>query len=102
MITALDHVVLVCPSIEQGAQAYAAIFGRDPDWRAANPAGGVASAVFQTANCALELMAPMGSGPVAERLRAILDRDGPGLQTLAFATKSIVEAHRIATPRRPG
>jgi catechol 2,3-dioxygenase-like lactoylglutathione lyase family enzyme len=43
---------------------------------------------------AVELMAPSGSGATAERLAAVLDAQGDGLASLAFATVDIERAHR--------
>lgn len=91
MITGLDHVLLVCASIDDGEQAYSALLGRDPDWRSSDP-GGSASAIFQLENTALEIMAPVGGGPLARRLHAMIDQDGAGLKSLIFATDSIQEA----------
>jgi hypothetical protein len=71
MITGLDHVLLVCSSIDDGEQAYSALLGRDPDWRSNDP-GGSASVIFQLENTALEIMAPIGGGPLARRLHSMI------------------------------
>ncbi len=72
MITGLDHVLLVCPSIDDGEAAYSALLGRDPDWRSTDP-GGSATVLFQLENTAVEIMAPAGGGPLARRLHAMID-----------------------------
>jgi catechol 2,3-dioxygenase-like lactoylglutathione lyase family enzyme len=94
MITGLDHVLIVCPSIDDGEAAYSALLGRQPDWRSADH-GGSATAVFQLENTALEIMAPVGGGPLARRLHAMIDQDGPGLKSLIFATEDIDEARGV-------
>lgn len=99
MITALDHVVLVCPDMETGIADYTALLGRGPDWESHDEVGGAVTAQFRTENCALELMAPAGDGPVGERLREILAEGGPRLTSLAFATDRIDEDHHIFTRR---
>jgi catechol 2,3-dioxygenase-like lactoylglutathione lyase family enzyme len=90
MITGLDHVLLVCPSIDDAESAYTAILGREPDWRSTDQ-GGSASVIFQLENTSLELMAPQGGGPLARRLHALIDQDGPGLKSLIFASDNLQE-----------
>jgi catechol 2,3-dioxygenase-like lactoylglutathione lyase family enzyme len=93
MITGLDHVLLVCPSIDDGEAAYSTLLGRDPHWRSHDP-GGSATVIFQLANTALEIMAPVGGGPLARRLHSLIDEDGPGLKSLVFGTDDINETRR--------
>lgn len=90
MITGLDHVLLVCPSIDEGEIAYTNLLGREPDWRSTD-AGGSATVVFQLENTALEIMAPQGGGPLARRLHALIDQDGAGLKSLIFASDNLQE-----------
>ncbi|MEL6567887.1 MAG: VOC family protein [Pseudomonadota bacterium] len=99
MITALDHTVLICPDLGAGVDDYTILFGRGPDWLNHDDVGGVATAQFRTENCALELIAPHGDGPVRERLRELLVEGGPRLTSLAFATGNIAEAHHVLTRR---
>lgn len=98
IVTGLDHIVLVVPELGAGEAAYASLLGRPADWRA-HAEGGAASAIFRVANTSLELMAPAGDGPVADRLREIIETDGPGLKTLAFGTADIETAHHKLTRR---
>ncbi|WP_233355959.1 VOC family protein [Henriciella aquimarina] len=97
LITGLDHIVLVCPDIEDGMTAYSALLGRAPDWRAS--ANGAATALFAVQNTALELMAPDGDGPVSDRLREITAERGPGLTSLAFRTGNIDQTHHAFARR---
>ena len=48
-------------------------------------------------NLSVELITPSGDGPMAERLRAVLDAQGEGLASLAFAVNDIEAAHRRLT-----
>lgn len=98
MITGLDHVLLVCPSIDDGEAAYSTLLGRDPDWRSNDP-GGAATVIFQLANTALEIMAPVGGGPLARRLHSLMDEDGPGLKSLIYGTDDINDARRVMDRR---
>jgi catechol 2,3-dioxygenase-like lactoylglutathione lyase family enzyme len=90
MITGLDHVLLVCPSIDEGESNYSALLGREPDWRSTDP-GGSSTLIYQLENTALELMAPHGGGPLARRLHSMLDADGIGLKSLIFASDNLAE-----------
>ena len=81
MITGLDHVLIVCPSIDDAENAYSALLGREPDWRSTD-SGGSATVIYQLENTALEIMSPQGGGPLARRLHAMIDVDGAGLKSL--------------------
>ncbi len=98
MITGLDHLVLVCPEIESGTAVYEKLLGRKADWRA-TVEGGAATALFRLGNTALELIAPAGEGPLGTRLGEIIEAEGPGLITLAFATDAIAADHKAFTSR---
>lgn len=91
MITSLDHIVLLVRDIEAGVAGYQALFGRAPAWRAKGE--GVVSAIFSFANMSLELVAPDGNGEGADRVRSVLDAQGEGLASLAFAVNDIAGAH---------
>ena len=65
MITGLDHLVLITRDIDAGVAAYEALFGRPPLGRSEH--AGAANAFFALGNCGLELIAPSGEGPMADR-----------------------------------
>ena len=94
MITGLDHVVVAVRDLEGAAAAYQSLLGREPCWRAEAHGGGGEIASFGLGNCAVELMAPSGDGPMAERLRGVLDAQGEGLASIAFSVGDIEAAHR--------
>jgi catechol 2,3-dioxygenase-like lactoylglutathione lyase family enzyme len=93
MITKLDHFVLICPDIEAGVAAYETLLGAAPVWRAEDADGGSASALFKVDNTALELMAPLGEGPVGARLLEMLEETGPRLTSLAYEVADAGMAH---------
>lgn len=97
MITALDHVVLLCPEILGGVAVYEALLGRKADWQ--REENGVASAQFRVDNTAIDLIAPSGGSEAAGRLRELITERGPGLTSLAFATDDIALAHHKLTRR---
>lgn len=96
MITALDHVVLVCPDLDDGVTAYATLLGHNPIWKSEGE--GQSSAVFSLGNTSLELIAPVGSGPVADKLRD-MTADGAVLTSLAYRSDDLDEDHRLCTRR---
>jgi catechol 2,3-dioxygenase-like lactoylglutathione lyase family enzyme len=93
MISALDHVVILAPEIASGTAVYSALLGRAPDWQSVSD-DGVATALFQLGNTALELVAPAGEGAGADKLREHISADGPGLKSLAFRSTDIAADHR--------
>lgn len=98
MIVGIDHIVLLCPSIDMGASVYETLLGRPADWTTHDDAGS-ASAFFQLEHMGIELLAPSGDGPMASRLKELLAQDGPGLQTLVFASNALEDDHRLFTRR---
>lgn len=98
MITGIDHIVLLCPSVEEAEATYSLLLGREPDWRSRDAAGS-ASVIYQMETTALELLAPSGAGPLARRLHSLLDAGGTRLETIVFGTKSINDSHRLFARR---
>jgi catechol 2,3-dioxygenase-like lactoylglutathione lyase family enzyme len=95
MITGLDHAVILVRDIEAAIEGYRTLLGRSPVWRAEKD--GVATAIFTLANTSLELMAPVAEGEGADRVRTVLDAQGEGLASVAFAVDDIDKArHRLA------
>lgn len=90
MITGLDHVLIVCTSVEQAENTYSALLGREPDWRSSDP-GGSSAVIFQMENMALEIMAPHGGGPLARRLHTMLEQEGIGLKSLIFSSDNLAD-----------
>ena len=75
MITGLDHVLLVCPSLDEAENCYTNLLGREPDWRSSDP-GGSATIIYQLENTALEIMSPTGGGPLADGQKLYADIKG--------------------------
>jgi catechol 2,3-dioxygenase-like lactoylglutathione lyase family enzyme len=94
LIHALDHVVIAVRDLDAGIAAYRKLLGRPPGWRGEAGGDGTATAGFPLANVTAELIAPAGDGPGADRLRAVLDTQGEGLASLAFAVDDVEGAHR--------
>lgn len=90
MIVALDHFVLICPDLQAAIEDYCVLLGQDPVWRAESD--GTETALFAVGNTALELMAPSGSGVVADKLRE-MTQDGARLTTLVYRSDDIDGDH---------
>jgi catechol 2,3-dioxygenase-like lactoylglutathione lyase family enzyme len=92
VITGLDHVVILVADIGAGTNAYQTLFARAPAWR--NIGDGAARVLFTLDNMTLELMSPDGDGATADRIRAVIAKQGEGLASLCFRTGDIAKMHR--------
>lgn len=92
MITGLDHLVVLLSDIEAGAKAYELLLGRAPSWRSRGD--GSETVLFTLDNMSLELMAPSGNSPTAERIRQVMKIWGEGLASICFRVGDIGKAHR--------
>ena len=92
MIRGLDHVVVLVEDIEAGTRAYELLLGRSPSWRSESE--GSKAALFTLANTSLELMAPKGRVPAAERIRDVIRQSGEGLASICFGVDDIEKMHR--------
>jgi catechol 2,3-dioxygenase-like lactoylglutathione lyase family enzyme len=92
MITGLDHVVVLLSDIEAGAKAYERLLGHAPSWR--SQSDGAETVLFTLDNMTLELMAPAGPSPTAERIRTVIKIWGEGLASICFRVGDIAKTHR--------
>jgi catechol 2,3-dioxygenase-like lactoylglutathione lyase family enzyme len=92
VITGLDHVVVLLGDIKAGTLAYETLLGCAPSWRSASD--GSETALFTLDNVTLELMAPVGTSPTADRIRTVIKTAGEGLASLCFRTSDIAKMHR--------
>lgn len=93
MISGFDHVVIAVRDLSAGVAAYETLLARPCVARFVSD--GVATAVIELDNIAVELIAPDGDGEGAARLRAALE-GGEGLKSVVFATDDVDAAHRRA------
>lgn len=92
MITGLDHLVVLLSDIKAGANAYELLLGRAPSWR--NQGDGSETVLFTLDNMSLELMAPSGHSPTAERIRNVMKIWGEGLASICFRVGDIEKTRR--------
>ncbi len=92
MITGLDHIVVLLSDIKAGTEAYELLLGRAPSWRSRGD--GSENVLFTLDNMSLELMAPVGSSPTAERIRNVIKIWGEGLASVCFRVGDIEKAYR--------
>jgi catechol 2,3-dioxygenase-like lactoylglutathione lyase family enzyme len=92
VITALDHLVVLVGDIDAGAKTYELLLGRAPSWRSRGE--GAETVMFSLDNMALELMAPVGDGAAAERIREAMKISGEGLASICFRVSDIAKIHR--------
>jgi len=87
MITALDHIVLLCPDAGAARSDMQTLLGLDePTWNGETEDGTVITE-FRTMNTAIECVTPPGD--IAE----------PGLKSLVFQVPSIEDAHHTYSRR---
>jgi catechol 2,3-dioxygenase-like lactoylglutathione lyase family enzyme len=92
MICGLDHVVVLIDDIAAGAKAYELLLGQGPSWR--SQSDGSEAVLFTLDNTTLELMAPAGNSPTAERIRNVTRIWGEGLASICFRVDDIAKMHR--------
>jgi catechol 2,3-dioxygenase-like lactoylglutathione lyase family enzyme len=92
MIIALDHVVLLVSDLTAATAAYELLLARAPSWRSRTE--GAETVLFTLRNTSLELMAPSGDGPIANRIRTAIKLTGEGLASLCFRVGDIEKMHR--------
>jgi catechol 2,3-dioxygenase-like lactoylglutathione lyase family enzyme len=92
VITGLDHLVVLLEDIKAGALAYELLLGRAPSWRSQSE--GAETVLFTLDNTTLELMAPAGTSPTADRIRSVIKLWGEGLASICFRVDDIAKAHR--------
>ena len=92
MITGLDHIVVLVEDIKAGVKAYELLLGRAPSWRSRGD--GSENVLFTLDNMSLELMAPAGSAPTADRIRDVINISGEGLASICFRVGDIEKTFR--------
>jgi catechol 2,3-dioxygenase-like lactoylglutathione lyase family enzyme len=92
VISGLDHLVVLLEDLKAGSAAYELLLGRAPSWR--SEIEGAETVLFTLDNMTLELMAPAGSSPTAERIRGVIKIRGEGLASICFRVGDIAKTHR--------
>ncbi|MDQ3480001.1 MAG: methylmalonyl-CoA epimerase [Actinomycetota bacterium] len=91
LITAIDHVGLAVPDLDQAIDFYAENFGFALQHDEVNADQGVREAMLSVgdSDARLQLLAPLSSDSLIAKF---LERSGPGMQQLAYRVTSIDEA----------
>jgi catechol 2,3-dioxygenase-like lactoylglutathione lyase family enzyme len=92
VITGLHHVAVVVRDFDAAADGYGRLLGIAPQMQAG---GGARRAWFWLANMGLEVVAPDGEGPSAERLRRRLDEADEGQWLVALASDDLEADARL-------
>jgi methylmalonyl-CoA/ethylmalonyl-CoA epimerase len=81
MLTAIDHVGIATPSLEEGLALYTGVFGLEVGLRETLPSQGVEVVLIRCGGQAIELLAPTRpDSPVGK----FLAERGPGLHHIAY------------------
>ena len=99
LVTAIDHVGIAVPDLDEAIAFYAATFGFSVAHQEVNEDQGVREAMLSVgdSDVRLQLLAPLTPDSAIAKF---LDRSGPGLQQLAYRVTSIDEAMDVV--RRQG
>ena len=89
----VDHVVVAVEEVDRALGQYARLLGRRPSWRGEHPGEGSENVLFRLSNSYLELLAPVGKGPLADLLRQRLETQGEGPVALALGTDDAAASH---------
>lgn len=92
MLNRLDHLVLLTRDFNSAVQDYQILMGFGPAEFADHH--GFQTALFQTGNTGLEIMAPQSEAALS-RTEDILGNNPSKLTSLAFGTPDLADAHRI-------
>ena len=88
----VDHLVIAVRDLAAAERDYATLLGRDASGRGAHPEFGTRNAVFNLANCYLELLAldtPSPTHPVALGVAAALERRPETVIAIAFGSDDL-------------
>jgi len=92
VIDGLDHIVVLVEDIQAGARAYELLLGHAPSWR--SQGDGSETVLFTLDNMSLELLAPAGNSPTANRIRNVIKVWGEGLASICFRVGDIEKTFR--------
>jgi len=95
----LDHLVVAVEALPAAERLWSQLLGRRASWRGEHPGAGTANRLFRLGNTVLELLAPVGSGPLAEGLRKHLAERGEGLFAMALGTGEVGDCARQLADR---
>lgn len=96
MIAGLDHIAVAVRDFAAVTDAYRRLLGREPELE---PRDGANRAWFHLSNMALEVIAPSGEGPAADRVNARLDIAGEGMWIAAFQVDDVAASARLLSRR---
>ncbi len=91
--------MLVVPDFDLAISLYSTLLGRQPDWTNESLEEGTATALFVVDHTAIEILAPVGNSTGAQKLRDLVETDGPGLKSIAFAVENMDRWHTLLSRR---
>ena len=89
LATRIDHVGIAVPNLDDAIEFYRSAFGLESVHEETNEEQGVREAMLQIGDSYLQLLAPLSEdSPIGK----FLDRNGPGIQQVAFGVDDIEAA----------
>ena len=98
LFVCIDHVGIAVPDLDQAIAFYADVFGMQVRHQETNEEQGVREAMIgvgDTAQC-LQLLAPLDE---SSTIAKFLDRNGPGLQQLAYRVTDVEKVSEVLRGR---
>ena len=89
MLQRTDRIVIAVEDLDRAQREMLHVLGRSPAWVGGYPGDETASVLFRLDNVCIELVTPLGDTPTCDGLRRQLEKGGPGVHALHFATDGI-------------
>ena len=98
LLIAIDHVGLAVPDLDEALEFYASTFNLRSVHEEVNEEQGVREAMLAVGDSGsfIQLLAPLSP---ESTIAKFLDRNGPGIQQLAYRVTDIVEVSKILRER---
>jgi methylmalonyl-CoA/ethylmalonyl-CoA epimerase len=98
LFTAIDHVGIAVPDLDEAVRFYDETFGLKEIHREVNEEQGVAEAMLQVGetDSKIQLLAPLTP---ASTIAKFLDRNGQGIQQLAYRVTDLEQVMAVLTER---
>lgn len=98
LLLAIDHVGIAVPDLDEALEMYASTFGLHPVHEEINEDQGVREAMLAVGDSdqCIQLLAPLDADSTIAKF---LDRNGPGLQQLAYRVADIEQVSKTLGER---
>jgi len=96
LVTAIDHVGVAVPDLDAAIAWYRDVLGLEVTHQEVNEEQGVHEAMVGVGNAQVQLLAPLNA---ESTIAKFLDRNGPGLQQLAYRVTDVEAVAQVLRDR---